>query len=130
MLKYATSRSSSSPLARCHQLTVSAVTSDTARKLARRGGALRHEGEHALPRVLGGVGELLELAVEEAVRGAVVDHDLVLDTRVLERALELRSTSTGMPSSAPPISARIGASSSAARCVGPGEPSRPAPGRP
>src|SRR6187200_1565267 len=89
MLKYATSRSSSSPLARCHQLTASAVTSDTARKLALRAAVLLDEGECAIPGVGGRVRELLELAVEEAVRSAVVDRDLVLDARLVESALEL-----------------------------------------
>ena len=42
------------------------------------------EPEHALPRVLGRVGELVLAPVEEAVRRALVDHDLVLDTGVLK----------------------------------------------
>ena len=42
----------------------------------------------ARPRVLGGAGELLLLAVEEAVRRALVDDELVLDPRVGERLLE------------------------------------------
>ena len=39
-------------------------------------------------RVLGHVGELLLLAVEEAVRRAGVDDELVLDPCLLERPLE------------------------------------------
>src|SRR4051794_14896882 len=45
------------------------------------------EREHAAPGVVGGLRELLLAAVEEAVRGAVVDDDLVLDARGLEGAL-------------------------------------------
>ena len=47
------------------------------------------ERERARPRVGRRVGELLELAVEEAVRRAVVDRDLVLDASRLECLLEL-----------------------------------------
>src|SRR4051794_32781681 len=47
------------------------------------------EREDALPRVLGGLGELLLLAVEEAVGRAIVGNDLVLDPRVTQRLLEL-----------------------------------------
>ena len=40
------------------------------------------------PRILGGGGELVLLAVEEAVRRAFVGDDLVLDARIGERLLE------------------------------------------
>ena len=46
------------------------------------------EGERALPRVGRGVRELLLLAVEEAVRRAVVRDDLVLDARGGQRGVE------------------------------------------
>src|SRR5581483_3039214 len=54
-----------------------------------RGSSVRvDEGERPRPRVVGGVLELLLLAVEEAVRRAVVGDDLVLDVRVRERLFE------------------------------------------
>ena len=46
------------------------------------------EGKNPAPRIGRGVGELLLLPIEEAVRGAVVNHDLVLDTGLRERLLE------------------------------------------
>ena len=46
------------------------------------------EREHSRPGILGGGGELLLLAVEEAVRRAFVGDDLVLDARIGERPLE------------------------------------------
>src|SRR4051812_44329225 len=46
------------------------------------------ESEHLSPRVLGCCGELLLLAVEEAVGRAVVADDLMHDTRSGERLLE------------------------------------------
>src|SRR5262245_4818622 len=45
--------------------------------------------EDALPGVLGGLGVLLLLAVEEAVRRALIGDELVLDARGLERTVEL-----------------------------------------
>src|SRR4029077_12049946 len=56
-----------------------------------RGSTVRvDERERAAPRVLGRVRELLLLAVEEAVRCAVVDDDLMLDARSGERTIERR----------------------------------------
>ena len=52
------------------------LRADPAARLA----LLFDEGEHALPRVGRGVGELLLLAVEEAVRRALVRHELVFDS--------------------------------------------------
>src|SRR5215211_2301967 len=46
------------------------------------------ELEHASPRVVGRVGELLLLAVEEAVRRALVGDELVLDAGLLQRGVE------------------------------------------
>ena len=69
-------------------------------------------------------GELLLLPVEEAVRGAVVDDDLVLDGGRRERLLGLCTCSTGMPASAPPISPRTGLPSSLALAAS-GRVSRP-----
>src|SRR5919204_6558902 len=46
-----------------------------------------YEGEDAAPRVLRGLGVLLVLSIEEAVRRAVVRDDLVLDACALERVL-------------------------------------------
>ena len=64
--------------------------------------------------------ELLVLAVEEAVRRAVVDHDLVLDAGRRRAPRRTRaSPRPGCPGSSPPWRARIGAAISAARCVGP-----------
>ena len=51
-------------------------------------GVALDELEHARPGVLGRAGELVPLAVEEAVRRALVDDQLVLDARVGERSLE------------------------------------------
>ena len=51
-------------------------------------GALLDELERLLPGVLGRVGELLVLSVEEAVRGARVRDELVFDSRSRERRLE------------------------------------------
>src|SRR5882724_7633931 len=55
---------------------------------------LRQEGEHPLPRLGGGVGELLLFAVEEAVRRPVEDDDLVRHAgrgqRLVERRVVLR----------------------------------------
>src|SRR3954447_15929336 len=48
------------------------------------------ESEHALPGVLGGLGEVLVAPVEEAVRGSVVRDELVLHAGVFERLLEGR----------------------------------------
>ena len=68
------------------------------------------EGEHPPPGVGRGVGVLLVAAVEEAVRRALVDHDLVLDAGVAQRRARSAATSSaGIAWSAPPISARIGA---------------------
>src|SRR4051795_8767891 len=47
------------------------------------------EGEDAAPGVLARVGELLLLAVEEGVRRARVDVEVVLDARLVEAAGEL-----------------------------------------
>src|SRR5207248_3079742 len=47
------------------------------------------EGEHAAPCIRRGLGELLEAAVEEAVRGALVGHDLVRDAGLGQRPIEL-----------------------------------------
>src|SRR5438046_8914267 len=49
---------------------------------------LLDEGQHALPRIVRRVGELLLLAVKEAVRRALVRHDLVLDVCGAQRVLE------------------------------------------
>ena len=87
------------------------------------------EREHAVPRVLRVGGELLVLAVEEAVWGAVVDHELVLDSRVGERPLERLVVLGGDVWSAPACRARTGACICDANCSGPGAPSR-SPGRP
>ena len=46
------------------------------------------EGEHARPRVLGGLGEILLTTVEEAVRRALVRDHLVFDAGLRERAVE------------------------------------------
>src|SRR3954447_13983882 len=58
------------------------------RRLAPRGLAA-DEAQHALPGILGGGRELLLLAVEERVRRTVVDDDLVLRPRRLQRGAEL-----------------------------------------
>ncbi len=58
----------------------------------RRSGVVGHESEHAVPRILGLGRELLLLAVEEAVRRAVVDHDLVVDACGCERIVERRAS--------------------------------------
>src|SRR5439155_19971180 len=51
-------------------------------------GALVDEVEDASPRILRRGSELLLLAAEEAVRGTVVHHELVLDARLVEGLLE------------------------------------------
>jgi hypothetical protein len=48
----------------------------------------RDEGEHLRPRVVGRVGELLLLAVEEAVRRSLVGVELVVDSRRAQGSLE------------------------------------------
>ena len=73
--------------------------------------------------------ELVLLAVEEAVRRAVVREDVVLDAglgqRPVERGVELGRDAA----SSPAWRARIGASIRSASWVGPGRPSR-SPGLP
>src|SRR5262245_55246105 len=60
----------------------------TRRSGARSVGVSVEEREDALPRVGRGVGELLVLSVEETVRCAVENDDLVLDAGVRQGALE------------------------------------------
>src|SRR5262245_25368121 len=74
-----------------HALRVSGRSNMPARKARlpeRRLRAGFEEREHFRPRIVRGVRELLLLAVEEAVRRALVRHELVLDARVLQRALK------------------------------------------
>ena len=89
------------------------------------------EREDAVPGVLGVGGELLVLAVEEAVRRAGVDHDLVLDAGGVERLVERLRVLDGDPGVVAALQRRGSAPSARPRAaVGPGVPSRPAPGRP
>src|SRR4051812_40133829 len=70
---------------------VSGVSSTAPNVSARSKNALRvrlDEAERPRPRVFGRRGELLLLAVEEAVRRTLVRHQLVLDARRLETLLE------------------------------------------
>ena len=69
---------------------------------------LRDERERPPPGVVGRLGELLLLAVEEAVRGAVVDDDLVLDACGRQRRVERGVVLGGDVPSSPAWSARIG----------------------
>ena len=80
------------------------------------------ERERAAPRVLGRVRELRLLAVEEAVRRAVVDDDLVLDARVGQRRSKIALSSAVIPWSSPACSARIGHSIASTRSTALGPP--------
>src|SRR5215213_1563306 len=92
-----TASSVSSPVAGCGsggaaagamRTSVALVSTDVER-IRRRSSALAlEEREHAAPRVLAGLGVLLEAAVEERVRRAGVDDDLVLHAGGGERVLE------------------------------------------
>ena len=96
----------------------------------RRSGVALEEREDAVPGVLRVGRELLVLAVEEAVRRARVDDDLVLDAGRGERPSKASTVSCGIPESSPP-GARGSAPSSPTRAAS-GRVSRPSPrpGRP
>ena len=64
------------------------------------------EPEHTAPRVLESAASCSNPQVEEAVRSALVDGDLVLDACLLEGPLERLDVRDRNPLSAPPISAR------------------------
>ena len=59
------------------------------------------EREHAPPRVVGRIGEVGLLAIEEAVRRAVVDDDLVLDVRTVSACSNAALSSAVIPWSSP-----------------------------